>query len=435
MQKVYLLLRNNQQNGPFSLEEIVKFDLKPYDLIWIEGKSSGWYYPQEIQALHPYLPFVKQTSQPVAQTKPQVSSADFSETKKPKKVFVSMPVNPVQEKAATQTVSEPFNAEGRETNKPSETSYRPIEPELKTTYTKTLEEVEREYIDRTYQKKKKNGATVSKKGAMAACLLVTFAFAAWWAVKSFSGNTNRNVIAPIHTSPVQNEIGTDSVSEPNTMQTVIQPSTKKQKQASIAANKKDAIQLKQDATKKWSKEVVLTNNSSVRNDYEIVTPVKEESKVVVEEKKEEAVAEAPKEQKKKLKEKILDLFKKKPEEKKDEAVKPAENESGERRSARREVNLATQVTIRFEVPNNWMLGIKGAKASLTNRSTETIVKATVEVQYYNEDNDLLQIKTITFSTIGTKKTATVSIPDHSVADHLDYKIISVQGAGEPVAKL
>ena len=61
MQKVYLLLRINQQTGPYSLEELIKFDLKAHDLIWIEGKSAGWYYPQEIKALQPRLSFVKQT--------------------------------------------------------------------------------------------------------------------------------------------------------------------------------------------------------------------------------------------------------------------------------------------------------------------------------------------------------------------------------------
>jgi hypothetical protein len=44
-------------------------------------------------------------------------------------------------------------------------------------------------------------------------------------------------------------------------------------------------------------------------------------------------------------------------------------------------------------------------------------------------------KRLPFSNIGAKKTATASIPDHSFADRLDYKIISVQGAGEPFAKM
>lgn len=82
-----------------------------------------------------------------------------------------------------------------------------------------------------------------------------------------------------------------------------------------------------------------------------------------------------------------------------------------------------------------MMGIKGAKLSLTNRSSETVAKAVVEVSYYNEENELLQTKTVTVSNIGAGKTGAVTIPDHSFADHLDYKIISVTGAGEPFAKL
>jgi len=54
MQKVYLLLRNNKQSGPYSLEELVQSGIKPLDLIWIEGTSTSWCYPAEISALKPY---------------------------------------------------------------------------------------------------------------------------------------------------------------------------------------------------------------------------------------------------------------------------------------------------------------------------------------------------------------------------------------------
>ena len=55
MQKVYLLLRNNQQTGPHSFEELLELHLKPYDLIWVEGKSLGWRYPTEIETLKPFF--------------------------------------------------------------------------------------------------------------------------------------------------------------------------------------------------------------------------------------------------------------------------------------------------------------------------------------------------------------------------------------------
>lgn len=48
MEKVYLLLRNNEQTGPYTIEEMLQQQLLPTDLIWIEGKSATWSYPSEI---------------------------------------------------------------------------------------------------------------------------------------------------------------------------------------------------------------------------------------------------------------------------------------------------------------------------------------------------------------------------------------------------
>ncbi|MBN8788209.1 MAG: DUF4339 domain-containing protein [Terrimonas sp.] len=52
--KAYLLLRNNKQTGPYSLEELQQMGLKPFDLVWIERKSSAWRYPAEIKELVAY---------------------------------------------------------------------------------------------------------------------------------------------------------------------------------------------------------------------------------------------------------------------------------------------------------------------------------------------------------------------------------------------
>lgn len=54
--KEYLLLRNNKQTGPYTLEELRQMGLKPFDLVWIERKSSAWRYPSEIKDLAAYLP-------------------------------------------------------------------------------------------------------------------------------------------------------------------------------------------------------------------------------------------------------------------------------------------------------------------------------------------------------------------------------------------
>src|SRR5438309_3552480 len=55
MQKIYRILRDNKEKGPFTLQELLELNLKSFDLIWIEGRSAGWRYPSEIESLKPYL--------------------------------------------------------------------------------------------------------------------------------------------------------------------------------------------------------------------------------------------------------------------------------------------------------------------------------------------------------------------------------------------
>ncbi len=37
----YLLLRDNKQSGPYTVAEIIEKGIKPYDLVWLEGKSAA----------------------------------------------------------------------------------------------------------------------------------------------------------------------------------------------------------------------------------------------------------------------------------------------------------------------------------------------------------------------------------------------------------
>lgn len=52
--KRFLLLRNNQETGPYSLEELQAFGLNSSDLVWVEGKSTAWDYPTNIEELKGY---------------------------------------------------------------------------------------------------------------------------------------------------------------------------------------------------------------------------------------------------------------------------------------------------------------------------------------------------------------------------------------------
>jgi len=54
----YQLLRSNKQSGPYTAEELKTMGLKPFDLIWVEGKSFAWLYPSEIDELKEIAPAV-----------------------------------------------------------------------------------------------------------------------------------------------------------------------------------------------------------------------------------------------------------------------------------------------------------------------------------------------------------------------------------------
>jgi hypothetical protein len=56
----YLLLRNNKESGPYSLNDLVQLGLKPYDLVWVDGRSAAWRYPSEIAELKEYAPVVEE---------------------------------------------------------------------------------------------------------------------------------------------------------------------------------------------------------------------------------------------------------------------------------------------------------------------------------------------------------------------------------------
>lgn len=66
----YLLLRNNKETGPFTIEEIRDLPLKAYDLLWVVGKSAAWRYPGEIAELRSFAPAVpEQPADPFLRTR------------------------------------------------------------------------------------------------------------------------------------------------------------------------------------------------------------------------------------------------------------------------------------------------------------------------------------------------------------------------------
>ncbi|MDB5252623.1 MAG: hypothetical protein JWP27_1792 [Flaviaesturariibacter sp.] len=51
----YLLLRENHESGPYTLDELKALSLGNLDLIWIEGVSAHWDYATEFEELRPFV--------------------------------------------------------------------------------------------------------------------------------------------------------------------------------------------------------------------------------------------------------------------------------------------------------------------------------------------------------------------------------------------
>src|SRR4051812_10108686 len=56
----YRLLRNNKESGPYTKAQLEEIGLKPYDLLWIEGRGGAWLYASEINELKSIAPVVEE---------------------------------------------------------------------------------------------------------------------------------------------------------------------------------------------------------------------------------------------------------------------------------------------------------------------------------------------------------------------------------------
>ena len=59
-----------------------------------------------------------------------------------------------------------------------------------------------------------------------------------------------------------------------------------------------------------------------------------------------------------------------------------------------------------------------------NKNDVRVASAAVEVRYLNDQNTVLEKKTIRLSDIPAGKSVTMAIPDHRLADHAEASLIS-----------
>lgn len=517
MSKVYLLLRNNKQSGPHSLEELLKLGLKPMDLIWVEGKSFGWSYPSEIQSLKSYVASVPGPSLQSASENnnsgnnhqkeapasndvymPAAKPSPVSESSSSRKIYVSMPAGsrpatqistaPVNEVQSSADAAEKLEQKAEALRKKMQSyslenkTASKVEEPLVTKYSATLQDREEEYTSWIYNKKSRKTNDDIKKwipiGA-AGILIIALVFG----FTRYSGNNQEEIINAVTVTPepqtsqtpdqpliTENEI----VSNPSNLEkelvsknaeapNEVAEAPKKNVESPKATVKKPTAPAATPFSQKSAvpfatNKTALTPQKNQPKETYVKTPALVKSEPSTPVKKQTEIVEAVPQKKKTLNQKVDAFFNKlsrKIEEPAPAAGQPQASSTTtttvpgtkERKAIYRDdkpgedkststvpyvaepvsANLAEFVEVKTNKPaENWMLGVHGLKITVSNTGKETVKTAEVEMRYYTEQNEVLEKKIVNFSNIAPGKTVTLPAPNHRLADHADFRLVTAK---------
>ncbi len=387
----YLLLRNNKESGPFSLEGLREAELSPNDLVWVEGQSVCWLRPSEIQELKSMVSASAKRSTQNASVEKTVVEAETRKAEK-KKIHGSLPSTEKKETlnstaySAYQPVPESgttippitFSAAKEETTV-AETKYsRPLD-ELKELYAKDLEN--------RLRKKRVTlhlPPAVRKAGLYSAFLLV--GLIAGILIRN-SGKDKNNVISsakpapPAATveNPVTGNVETDSIPEPVTpenaipVQSIVEPS---EPLAEIPPATKERS-IKKTSTARET----TTDAGTTDKDIPARTDAKQNTR---------------------------------------EAVVSETRKTGT-------AELAAMVTVKS---NDYIVGsfggIKNLQLTVSNSSAYKLDRVTVELQYLKPLDEFLKSENIVFNSIPPGSSQTMSIPKSSRGVKVRYRVTRIE---------
>jgi hypothetical protein len=436
----YLLLRNNKQSGPYSLQQLVSSGLKPYDLVWVEGKSAAWRYPSEVDGLKAYSPATEEQPYDRFYKKPEVKPQE-NQINKPvhpqqetyvlpkeetyvlpvenktvttsKKVFVAMPENhvpkkqsqPVYTKAPAFVEEKPVLIEEKRveskpvyirqeiiTKEPVLAKQEPIakadpvsfkeEQTLNEKYSESLDDIKRRYTE-TYLSRKNKSKWTSTHTSILQVVggAVFFCFLVVVAYKNFAGEDKPQS----KTTQIQPDKRAINTGTTTTSSTTIPPVVP---EANISSTKK--TQTKKEDTN-IPAESLVTNSVRQKKDEVI-----KENEIAAVEKK----AVMPK------------ATEEKPEE-----IKPKI----------RPVNINKLVNVKA---NNYKQrafgGVMNLELTVNNDSKFELDKVIVELQYLKPSEQPIKTEKIIFSSIEANGSKTLKIPDYLRGVKVAYRVMEIE---------
>ena len=418
MQKIYSLLRSNKQSGPYTLEELLQLNLKPFDLVWIEGRSGGWSYPTEIEALKMYVlvPLktveekeISTTSQPVNQ--PTLSQAatsvieekPISPNTSAKHIYISLPerkqVTPINTdiKEPIETFEE--SPEAKLERKAMELRNKiqaftenkntpKVDNDLDTKYSRSLDDIKEEYSSWLYQQQKKKKVFPSKYMVPAVVVVSILLAAAYFLFPLFSHTT------PNDTTVLASQNNSTSLPQSDNYLPEKKPITKKRIIKSIKPSKK----IKETTAVVKSTKVYTNEEIDKVDTYLDSLKTASQKKNTVDD--EIVYQPAPSQN--------------------DGTRQSTKRTTGPQQTNSQTENDPAPFTELIKLSES--TGNGSPHLSLYNNSNKYIKFIAVDVHYYTANRKLLQKKTLYFKDISPKSSARLYLPQEKNAASVNYEI-------------
>jgi hypothetical protein len=421
MQKIYSLLRNNRQSGPYALEELLQLTLKPFDLVWVEGRSAGWSYPTEIDSLKMYVvenPKPIEKKEPVAvahksefadHTPPgssETKSKSTSVTTTAKHIYISLPAgtqikNPEIASFLSIEEKDEESPEAKLERKAQELrnkiqaftenkNQQKAGNDLDTKYSRSLDDIKEEYSSWMHlQQKKKN--IFSKKSGLAIASVSFFIIAGYLTLPNFLSSKKDSA----HVLSAE-QIAASKPVFSHANQSVKSPGDTKTKLKTVKTSKKT----------KDKKISPVSKNHIVKNEYNKVDAYIDSLKTIEHNKQTEQVEEVTYES-------------------------ASNNQNGSRQSTKRNdeavKNTATKKetgTTPFEqlIKLSESTGSGTPHLSLYNNSNKHINFVAIDVYFYKANQKLSQKKTLYFKDIPPHSSAKLFVPQGKKAASVRYEM-------------
>ncbi|MBL7741816.1 MAG: hypothetical protein JNK14_21530 [Chitinophagaceae bacterium] len=421
----YLLLRNNKESGPYSLDDLMQMGLKAYDLVWIQGKSAAWRYPSEVQELKPFAPVVEEQpfdrfyKKQTEGTKPEMAKEEIPvvppehEKYVPKRsVFVTMPgkktqvVKPAPKVEVDSVTPVPAQQIISVTENPAAAQVK---------YSQPLDEIKEMYVKTLYDRKQK----IARKGflfqilkkAAVILLLIAVGVAAGLIIQS-NANKKREIsreepaaqekaiIEPPVNTPVlsgndQPDIQTVPFSDDGQSQENEGINESDQKKQPVNIDKTVVNNNRKENTQPLSESRKEVNTAAASPGVDIDPATGERSRKVRGESNSSS----------------------------DQSGKT--NSNTEKRSFSTS-GIADLVSV---VSNDYKKvafgGIRNLELTVTNDSKYTLDNVIVELQYIKPNELPLKTENVEFRSVGPRSTSTIRIPDTNRGIKVTYRIINV----------